>query len=107
MKIGVSATGGSMGAQVEQRFGRCPFFLIVDSETMKFEPFSNPATTVPGGAGPQTVQEFQRRGAEVILTGHVGPNSQTALEQAGLKVITGVTGTVAEAVQDYVARNRH
>ena len=105
MKIGVSATGGSMGAQVEPRFGRCPYYLIVDSDTMRFGAFSNPATAAAGGAGPQTVQEFLRRGAEVILTGQVGLNAQTALEQSGLKVVTGVTGTVAEAVEHYVAQN--
>jgi len=96
-----------MAAQVEPRFGRCPYFLIVDSETMRFEAFSNPATTVPGGTGPQTVQEFERRGAEVILTGQVGPNAQTALEQAGLKVVTGVSGTVAVAVENYIGEKPH
>ena len=103
MKIGVSATGGSMEAQVEPRFGRCPYFLIVDTDTMEFEAFSNPATTLAGGAGPRTVQEFKQRGAEVILTGNVGPNAQTALEQSGMQVVTGVTGTVREAVERYKA----
>ena len=101
MNIGVSATSGSMEAQVESRFGRCPFFVIVDSETMQFEAFTNPATSLTGGAGPRTVQEFKQRGAEVVLTGHVGPNAQTALEQSGLKVVTDVTGTVREAVENY------
>lgn len=104
MKIGVSATGGSLDAQVEPRFGRCPYFVIVDSETMKFDAFSNPATSLPGGAGPRTVQEFQQRGAEVILTGSVGPNAQSALSQSNLKIVTGVSGTVREAVQNYVAQ---
>jgi predicted Fe-Mo cluster-binding NifX family protein len=101
MKIGISATGGSMDAQVEPRFGRCPFFVIVDSETMKFDAFTNPATSLSGGAGPRTVQEFKQRGAEVVLTGHVGPNAQTALEQSGLVVVTDVSGTVREAVEAY------
>ena len=104
MKVGVSATGGSMEAQVESRFGRYPYFLIVDTETMRFEAFSNPATSLGGGAGPRTVQEFQQRGAQVILTGHVGPNAQTALEQSGLKVVTNVTGTVREAVEAHKAQ---
>lgn len=103
MKIGVSATGGSMDAMVEPRFGRCPFFLIVDSETMRFEAFTNPATTLGGGAGPRTVQEFEQRGVEVILTGNVGPNAQQALEQSGMEVITGVSGKVRNAVEDYKA----
>ena len=104
MKVGVSATGGSMEAQVEPRFGRCPYFLIVDTDTMRFEAFSNPGIALAGGAGPRTVQEFQQRGAQVILTGHVGPNAQTALEQSGMKVVTDATGTVREAVEAYKAQ---
>ena len=42
-----------MEAEVEPRFGRCAYFLIVDSETMHFEAFSNPATSLGGGAGPR------------------------------------------------------
>ena len=102
MKIGVSATGGSMDAAVEPRFGRCAYFLIVESETMRFEPFSNPATSMPGGAGPRTVQEFVNRGAEVVLTGQVGLNAQEAFEAASLEVVTGVSGTVREAVEAYL-----
>ena len=103
MKIGISAKGGSMEAEVEPRFGRCAYFLIVDSETMRFEAFSNPATTLTGGAGPRTVQEFVSRGAKVVLTGHVGPNAQQALEAAHLEVATGVSGTVRKAVETYLA----
>lgn len=103
MKIGISAKGGSMDAQVEPRFGRCAYFLIVDSETMRFEAFSNPASDAQGGAGPRTVQEFVKRGAQVVLTGHVGVNAQEALEAAGLPMVLGVEGKVREAVEKYVA----
>ena len=92
-----------MEAEVEPRFGRCAYFLIVDSETMHFEAFSNPATTLGGGAGPRTVQEFVNRGAAVVLTGRVGPNAEEALEAADLEVVTGVNGTVREAVEAYLA----
>ena len=92
-----------MEAEVDPRFGRCPYFLIVDSETMRFEAFSNPASDLSGGAGPRTVQEFVNRGAEVILTGQVGPKAQQALEAAGLDVITGASGTVREAIENYLA----
>ena len=32
MKIGVSATGNGLDAQVDSRFGRCPNFVIVELE---------------------------------------------------------------------------
>ena len=103
MKIGVSAVEGSMDARVEPRFGRCPHFLIVDSETMSFEAFGNPATSLPRGSGPRAVQELVDRGAEVVLTGRVGPNAEQALQAANLEVVTGVSGTVREAVEAYLA----
>jgi predicted Fe-Mo cluster-binding NifX family protein len=101
MKLGISATGGSMDAQVEPRFGRCPYFLVVDPETMRFEAFHNPGSEATSGAGSQTVMAFQQRGATVVLTGQVGPKAQQALQAAGLQVVTGVSGKVRDAVQAY------
>ena len=71
MKIAVSATGGSMNAQVSEQFGRCAYFLIVDSETMRFEPVSNPGIGMMGGAGPESAREITTHGAKVVLTGKV------------------------------------
>ncbi len=103
MKIAVTATGGSLTAQVDPRFGRCAYFIIVDSETMKFTAFSNPATQAAGGAGPAATREINKHDARVLLTGEVGVNAQRALDAAGIKVVTGVTGTVREAVQHFLA----
>ncbi len=51
MKVCVSAVAGGLDAQVDPRFGRCPYFLIVDSETMKFEAVPNTASRSMSGAG--------------------------------------------------------
>jgi predicted Fe-Mo cluster-binding NifX family protein len=103
MKIAVSATGGSLSAQVDQRFGRCAYFVIVDSETMKITAFSNPASQVTGGAGPAAAREINKYKVEVLLTGDVGGNAQKALEVAGIRIITGISGTVKEAVENFLA----
>jgi len=102
MKIGLSAQAGTLDAAVEPRFGRCPFGIVVDSETMEFDAFENENAAGPGGAGPRTVQEFVNRGAEAILTGRVGPNAQEALSASGMDIVTGVSGTVRQAVETYV-----
>lgn len=106
MKIAVTATGGSMSAMVSEKFGRCQYFLIVDSETMKFEPVSNSGMDMAGGAGPAAARQIADLGAKVILTGAVGPNAQRALEGAGIKVISGFTGdqTVREAVEKHIQK---
>ena len=104
MKIAVSATGGSMMARVSEQFGRCTHFLIVDSETMKFEAVSNPGIGLMGGAGPESASVIAAKGAGVLLTGRVGPNAKTALDSAGITVVSGISGatTVKEAVEEYL-----
>ena len=92
-----------MDAQVESRFGRCPYFVVVDSETMRFEAFHNPASAAASGAGSQTALAFQQREVTVVLTGHVGPKAQQALDAAGIKAVTGISGRVRDAVEAYKA----
>jgi predicted Fe-Mo cluster-binding NifX family protein len=101
MKICVSATSGSLEAQVDPRFGRCPFFVIVDSETMQFEAIPNVASGAMGGAGIQAAQTIAGRGTKVLITGSIGPNAFQALSAAGVIIMIGASGTVMEAVEKY------
>ena len=103
MKIGVSAKGGSLDAEVDPQFGRCAYCVVVESTTMRIQVHSNPAADLPGGAGPKTVQTFVEMGAEVVLTGQVGPNAREALEGAKLEVVTGVGAKVRLAVEAHLA----
>jgi len=102
MKIAVSATGGSINAKVEDRFGRAPYFVVVDSDTMRFGLVPNPSVTAPHGAGPQTASLIAERGASVVLTGRVGPRARTTLEAAGITIVEGAEGTVREAVEAHL-----
>jgi predicted Fe-Mo cluster-binding NifX family protein len=103
MKIAVSATGTDLQAQVDQRFGRCQYFIIYDSETRDFTATANESQFATGGAGIQSGQNVQKSGAEVVLTGNVGPNAMKTLQAAGIKVFTGISGTVSSALQNYLA----
>ena len=104
MKIAISATGGSLNAQVAQSFGRCEYFIIVDSDTMKFEPVSNPSTSMMGGAGPAAAKVINDKNSKVLLTGVVGPNAENVLKQYGIEVVQGTSGTVKEAVDNYLKK---
>ncbi|MFQ5996640.1 MAG: NifB/NifX family molybdenum-iron cluster-binding protein [Dehalococcoidales bacterium] len=46
MKIAISATGAALDAEVDPRFGRCQYFIIVDPETMQFEAMENSSAMV-------------------------------------------------------------
>jgi predicted Fe-Mo cluster-binding NifX family protein len=98
MKIGVAAMSRSLDAEVSKQFGRCPFFVVVDPETLVFEAFGNPARQMEGGAGPAAVQELTRRGVEMAMAGRFGPKAEQALEAAGIRGIV-VRGTVREAIR--------
>jgi len=101
MKIAISSTGPTLDEQVETRFGRCAYFLIVDPQTMEFEAVENPNIAAGGGAGIQSAQMMADKNVNTILTGNCGPNAFQTFGAAGVQVITGVSGTVREAVEQY------
>lgn len=101
MKIVVSAVSGSLDAPIDPRFGRCQYFVIVDSETMGVETLPNTSQNAPSGAGIQAAQTITNQGVKLVLTGRVGPNAFQVLSSAGVEVITGVSGTVREAVERF------
>jgi predicted Fe-Mo cluster-binding NifX family protein len=101
MKIAISATGPSLDAEVDPRFGRCQYLIIVDPDTMEFEAVENSSAMAAGGAGISTGQMVAGKGVEAVLTGNCGPNAYQVLLAAGIHVITGVSGKVWEAIQSY------
>ena len=103
MRICVTATAGDLNAEVDPRFGRCQYFVFVDSDTMSFEAMPNEAIAAPGGAGIQAAQTIVNKGVDVLISGNVGPNAFQVLSAAGVKIATGAYGTVQEAVEMYKA----
>jgi len=101
MKICVSSAADSLDAPVDPRFGRCPYFIIVDLDTMQFEVVPNVASDAMGGAGIQAAQIIVSKGVKAVITGNVGPNAFQALSAAGIKIITGAYGTVREVIEKY------
>jgi predicted Fe-Mo cluster-binding NifX family protein len=101
MKICVTATTNSLDAQIDPRFGRCSYLMIVDSETMQFEAIPNMAAGATGGAGIQAAQTIAKKDVKLLITGNVGPNAFGALAAAGIEIVTGVFGTVREAIEKF------
>ena len=101
MKVCVSASSGSIEANLDSRFGRCPFFVIVNSETMEFNVVLNDSTNAAHGAGIQAAQTVVNMGVGVVITGNVGPNAFKVLSASGIETFTVASGTVKEAVEKY------
>ncbi len=101
MKIAISATGKTLNDTIDPRFGRCQYFVFIDPDTRQFEAADNTSASAGGGAGISTAQSVASKKVEAVLTGNCGPNAYQVLSAAGIKVITGVSGKIGEAVEAY------
>jgi predicted Fe-Mo cluster-binding NifX family protein len=101
MKIAVTAKGQDLGSEVDPRFGRAQYFVIIETETGKVDAAENSAAAASGGAGVAAAQLVIDRGASLVITGNCGPNAFRVLEAAGIGVVVGVEGTVGEAVNRF------
>ncbi len=102
MKICITSQDDNLDAQVEGRFGRSPYFIIYDTDSSSFEAIKNPNVSAPSGAGIQSGQLIAAKNVDVILTGNqLGPKAAQVIEAAKIKVVTGVSGTVREAIKQY------
>lgn len=100
MKIAVCSQGEGLDAQVDSRFGRCPYFVIVDLESDHVKTIENPSVTSGHGAGTGAAQLLADEGVEAVCAHHVGPNAFAALDACGITMYTADPGkTVADVVQ--------
>ncbi|RLB43515.1 MAG: dinitrogenase iron-molybdenum cofactor biosynthesis protein [Deltaproteobacteria bacterium] len=103
MKVAITTSGTTLESEVDPRFGRAPYILIVDTESLGYEVIDNRENAESlKGAGIQAASSVSEKGAEVLLTGHCGPNAFKTLKAAGIKVVNGATGTVKEAIKNYL-----
>lgn len=101
MKIAITSSGSDLKSKVDPRFGRCTYFILVETDTDEFEAVENTGAQGMGGVGILSGQIMADKGVETVLTGSCGPNAFQTLQAAGIKVITGVTGTVQEAIDKF------
>jgi len=104
VKIAVTSRGEALDSPVDSRFGRARGFIIVDTESGEFRFIDNVQNlNAPQGAGIQAAQNVSRHDVDCVITGHCGPKAFRTLAVAGVKVVVGGQGTVAEAIAMFEA----
>jgi len=102
MKVAVTSKGVLLDSEVDPRFGRAPYILIVDTDTWAFEAVDNSANVNAfKGAGIQAATMVSDKGASVLMTGYCGPKAFATLEAAGVKVVSDISGQVRDAVKAF------
>jgi predicted Fe-Mo cluster-binding NifX family protein len=91
MKLCITSDGKGLDSRVEEMFGRSPYFVIVDTETLETKSIINRAMRSGHGAGIGAAQIISDEGAEALLTGIVGPNAFEALRAASIMVFEGAS----------------
>lgn len=102
MKIAISSQGKGLDDKVDPRFGRAPYFVVVDPDTLEFSSVSNDQNlTLPQGAGIQAAQHVINQGVSAVLTGNCGPKAFKTLTAAKIGVYVEVSGTIREALERF------
>jgi predicted Fe-Mo cluster-binding NifX family protein len=100
MKIAITSQSNNLSSEIDERFARCEYFLIVDTETLNYEVIENSAKDASGGAGMQAVKTISDKGVSAVITGNVGPNALTLLKEANIKVYLG-SGKIKDAIEKF------
>jgi predicted Fe-Mo cluster-binding NifX family protein len=87
MKVAITSTGNSLESTIDQRFGRCAFFVIYDTETGGVEILPNPNRDAQEGAGPASVQLVATRDVQKIVSGEFGVKIKSLLDSLRIQMV--------------------
>ena len=106
MKIAITAYGEDKDAAVDTRFGRANYFVLYDQEKNTWDTVPNKQNLEAAhGAGIQAGQSLAKTGANVLITGHVGPKAFKVVNAANIAMYSlgAISGSVEEALAAFLA----
>ncbi|MFW6266585.1 MAG: NifB/NifX family molybdenum-iron cluster-binding protein [Halanaerobiales bacterium] len=87
-------------AELNPRFGRTPYFAVVDLEEESLEFIKNSAQNAASGAGVEAAQLVADQKADIMFTPNIGPKAFSGLQSLNLEIYMA-KGTIEKAVKDY------
>ncbi|MBN1109348.1 MAG: NifB/NifX family molybdenum-iron cluster-binding protein [Methanomassiliicoccales archaeon] len=104
MKIAVTSTGPGTDSMMDDRLGRCPYYIIMDTDTGNVESMVNQAARSSSGAGTRAVQSLVDKGVTVVITGRIGPHASAMVTESDMEVVTGASGRVGDVLEEFRKR---
>jgi len=101
MKIAISAAGQNLESSIDERFGRCRYFIILETDDMSYEVIENANADLSTSAGIQSASLVASKGAEAVITGSCGPKAMQVFAATTIKMILGQHGMIKEVVEKF------
>jgi predicted Fe-Mo cluster-binding NifX family protein len=87
MKIVITSTGNTLVSILDERFGRCSYFVLYDNKTGGIEFLPNPNRDIDEGAGEASVKLMSERKVEKIISGEFGVKIKPLLDSLQIQMI--------------------
>ncbi len=103
MRILLTTRGENLAADIDPHFGLAKNFILVDTDTMRFEVISaNQNLLLSEDGGVQGAKDIIPFRPDVVLTGNCGPKAFRVLQSAGVRVIMGAQGKIKDVIRAYL-----
>ncbi|MBN1156634.1 NifB/NifX family molybdenum-iron cluster-binding protein [Candidatus Woesearchaeota archaeon] len=104
MRVAISSKGSTTDNEIDDRFGRCAYFIIVETNKKGFqfvEALKNKSAERSGGAGSFAAKMIAEKNVDAVITGEIGPNALQVLDQFKIKIIRD-SGNIAKALMKFL-----
>ncbi|MCF7862283.1 hypothetical protein K9M79_08665 [Candidatus Woesearchaeota archaeon] len=99
MRIAISAESKDMDSLIDQRFGRCNYFLIIEDKRM-IDAVENEGASQGHGAGTRAAQQLGELDVKKVITGDVGPKAADVLNHLNIDVYHA-SGSARKALEEF------
>ena len=99
-KLAISSQGRNLSSKIAPLFDRAPYFIIVGLGS--FQTFKNPNANDSKDVGIQSAQFVVDKGTGAVITNNISLEAMNELRKLNVKVYSGVSGTVSQALEWYM-----
>ena len=101
MKVAISAAGKNLESTIDERFGRCRYFIILETDDMRYEVIENTNADLSTSAGIQSASLVASQGVEAVITGNCGPKAMQVFAATTIEVIIGQHGIIKDVLEKF------
>ena len=103
MIVAIPASGKNTEALIDERFGRCLFFCLYNTEIKQNVFIENNKRDASGGLGPQVAEFLAENGVNEVWSVEVGPKAQDVLNKLNIRTkLVNAGQTVQQLINKHV-----